>query len=240
MTATTRPPDPVVLITGSTGGTGRIVARTFADDGWRVALSGSDEARLTELASDLGLGAGRWAPAVGDLRDADAARRAVVQATSHVGRIDAVVHLVGGWAGSTPVAELDPADIVAMLDQHLWTIFHVAQAVLPGMVERGWGRLVGVTVPFVATPNAKGAPYAIGKAAEETLLRTIARETADTGVTANLVVVKKIDADHAREQDPSPKNAAWTTPEEIAAAMRFLCTDEAAAINGARVPLDGR
>ena len=82
-------------------------------------------------------------------------------------------------------------------------------------------------------PGGPGAAYAIAKAAEETLLRTIAREVASTGVTANLVVVRKIDANHARETEPSPKNAAWTTPEEIAATMRFPCSDAAAAINGA-------
>ena len=104
-----------------------------------------------------------------------------------------------------------------MLDQHLWSTFHVARAVLPGMLERGWGRIVAVTVPFVANPAPKGAAYAVSKAADKTLIRTIAREVADTGVTANLVIVRKIDVDHERETAPSPKNASWTTPDEIAA-----------------------
>jgi NAD(P)-dependent dehydrogenase (short-subunit alcohol dehydrogenase family) len=59
-------------------------------------------------------------------------------------------------------------------------------------------------------------------------------------VTANLVAVKKIDATHERENAPSSKNAGWTTPEEIAAVIRQLCSDEADPINGARIPLDGR
>ena len=59
-------------------------------------------------------------------------------------------------------------------------------------------------------------------------------------MTANVLIVKKVDPDHARETDPTPRNAAWTTPEELAAAMRFLCSDAAAALNGARIPLDGR
>ena len=80
----------------------------------------------------------------------------------------------------------------------------------------------------------------MAKAAEETLIRTIAREVATTGVTANLVVVKAIDIEHARETDPSPKNASWSTPEEVAATIRFLCSDGAASVNGARIPLDGR
>ena len=127
-----------------------------------------------------------------------------------------------------------------MLDQHLWTTLHVVQAAVPGMVARGWGRVIAVSTPYAANPLGKGAAYAISKGAEETLLRALAREVAADGVTANLVVVKRIDVDHEREREPSPQNATWTTPEEIATVMRFLCTDEAAAITGARIPLDGR
>jgi NAD(P)-dependent dehydrogenase (short-subunit alcohol dehydrogenase family) len=59
-------------------------------------------------------------------------------------------------------------------------------------------------------------------------------------VEANLLAVRTIDAEHAREREPSPKNASWTTPEELAASIVFLCSDEAAAINGARIQLHGR
>jgi NAD(P)-dependent dehydrogenase (short-subunit alcohol dehydrogenase family) len=125
--------------------------------------------------------------------------------------------------------------MTGMLDQHLWTTFHVTQAIVPGMVERGWGRVLAVTSPVASEPPAKMASYAVGKAAEEVLLRTLARETADTGVTVNLVVVRTIDVAGARSEDP--KKASWTTPGEIAATLRFLASDEAAAITGARIPL---
>lgn len=237
MTATA---DRVVLITGVTGGLGRVVAATFAADGARLGLVGTDRDRLTAVATDLGLAADRWIPAVADLADPQATRAAVDSVIERFGRVDVVLHLVGGWAGGTPVVDLDLEEVRGMLEQHLWTTLHVLQAAVPGMVERGWGRIVAVTTAFAANPAAKGASYAIAKAAEETLVRALAREVGSGGVTANLVVVKKIDTEHERESAPSPKNAAWTTPEEIAAVMRFLCTDEAAALNGARIPLDGR
>lgn len=63
---------------------------------------------------------------------------------------------------------------------------------------------------------------------------------ANTGVTVNQVAVRTIDLEHEREREPTPRNAAWVTPEEIAAVMLFLASDEAAAINGARIPLNGR
>lgn len=234
------PTDPVILITGATGRLGRVVAATFAADGARLGLVGTDPGRLATMAAELALADARWAPGTGDLTTADGARTAVATVVERFGRIDGWFHLVGGWSGGTPIVELDADEIRAMLDQHLWSTFHVAQAVVPGMIERGWGRIVGVTVPFVAAPAANGAAYAVAKAAEETLIRTLAREVAGTGVTANLVVVRKIDAEHEREIAPAPKNAAWTTPEEIAAAMRSLWSDDAVAINGARIPLDGR
>jgi NAD(P)-dependent dehydrogenase (short-subunit alcohol dehydrogenase family) len=232
--------DRVALITGATGPLGRVVAAAFAEDGARLGLAGSDPDRLQSLATDLQLPEGLWVPAVGDLRDPDATRAAVEAVVARFGRVDILLHLVGGWAGGTAVVDLDLDEVRTMLDQHLWTTIHAVRAVLPGMVERGWGRIVAVSTPFAADPGAKGASYAIAKAAEETLLRSVAREVSSTGVTANLVVVKKIDADHARESEPSPKNAAWTTPEEIASTMRVLCSDAAAAINGARIPLHGR
>ena len=127
-----------------------------------------------------------------------------------------------------------------MLDQHLWTTFHLAQAVVPGMVSRGFGRVVGVSSPFAANPGPRGAAYAVAKAAEEVVLRSVAREVGGSGVTANVVIVRAIDTKHERETARSPRNAAWTTPEELADTLAFLASPAAAAVNGARVTLDGR
>jgi NAD(P)-dependent dehydrogenase (short-subunit alcohol dehydrogenase family) len=231
--------DRVAVVTGATGPLGRALATTFAAEGCRLGLIGTDEDRLTALAAELGLDAASWVAGVGDLRRADEARAAVEAVTARFGRVDALLHAVGGYAGGTPVARLDPAEIQSMLDQHLWTTLNAIQAVLPGMVERGWGRIVAVSTPVAANPVAKMSPYSVAKAAEDALIRAVAKEAAGTGVTANVVLVKKIDSDHERETAPSPKNAGWTTPEEIAAVMRQLCTDDAAPINGARIPLDG-
>lgn len=230
--------DLVVLITGATGELGRVTAGTFAEAGARLALAGTDEGHLRDLAGELRLDGDRWMPVVADLRVRDATRDALAATADVFGPIEIVVHLVGGYSGGTSIAELDPADIEGMLDQHLWTTLNVTQTVVPGMIERGWGRVMAVSAPVAAEPTAKAAPYAIGKGAEEALLRTLARETANTGVTVNLVIVKAID--EARVRTTDPKKASWTTPEEIAAVFRFLATDDAAAVTGARIPLFGR
>jgi NAD(P)-dependent dehydrogenase (short-subunit alcohol dehydrogenase family) len=232
------PADRVVLITGATGRLGRAAARSFGADGARLALVGTDEGRLQDVAAEASLHEDRWMPVVVDLRDRAATLAALGSAETSLGRFDVLLHLVGGWAGGTPITELDPPEMAGMLDQHLWTTFHVTQAVVPGMVDRGWGRVLAVSAPAAADPATKTGPYAVGKAAEEALLRTLARETASSGVTVNLVVVKAIDIDGVRLTDP--KKSSWTTPEEIVATFRFLASDDAAAISGARIPLYGR
>jgi NAD(P)-dependent dehydrogenase (short-subunit alcohol dehydrogenase family) len=230
--------DRVVLVTGATGGLGRVVARTFADDGARLVLTGRDDERLRTLGSELGIADDAWMPVVVDLRDREATRTALNATEAVLGTIDVVAHLVGGSAPGAPVPEIDPAAVASMLDQHLWTTLNVTQAVVPGMVARGWGRVMAVTVPVASEPVAKLAPYAAGKAAQEVVLRTLAKESANSGVTVNLVVVRAIDL--AGERLADPKKSSWTSPEEIAATLRFLASDEAAAVNGARIPLFGR
>ena len=232
--------DRVALITGAAGALGRATARAFASDGWRLGLIGRDSTRLASVAADAEIGDERWVSATADLRQPDQVAPAVDLVQRRWGRIDALLHLIGGSIPGSPVAELDPSDLGFMLDQHLWSTMHVVRAVVPGMVERGWGRIVAVTSSTTISAPAKASAYATSKIAQETLLRVLAKEVAATGVTVNVVAVRQIDVDHLREREPSPKNAAWATPEEIVGTFRFLCSDEAAAVNGARIPLDGR
>jgi NAD(P)-dependent dehydrogenase (short-subunit alcohol dehydrogenase family) len=231
---------PVVLITGATGPAGRAAAARLVRDGARLALMGRDRGRLEAVGTELGLKPGDWLPVVGRLVEPDGARAAAAAVEARFGRIDVLVHLVGGWVGGTPVVGLDHDEVRLMLEQHLWTTLNVSQAVVPGMIARGFGRVLAVSSPFAANPGAKGASYAIGKAAEEVIVRSLAHEIAGTGVTANLVVVRTIDTAHERETAPTPRNASWTTPEELAEVLAFLASPAAAAVNGARLSLDGR
>lgn len=232
--------DRVAFIAGATGGLGRAVASALADDGLRLGLGGTDGGRLATVAADLRLADDRWVPAVGDVGSATGAQRAAQAVTDRFGRIDVLVHAVGGFEAGTPLADVPADTIQAMLDQHLWSTIHLVQAIVPGMVERGWGRVVAVATAAAVTAPAGSGPYAAAKGAQEILLRSLAKEVVGHGVTVNLVGVKAIDEHRERERAPSPKNAGWTTPEEIAETIRYLCSDAAAPINGARIPLDGR
>lgn len=232
--------DRVVAIPGATGAAGRAAATAFAGAGCKVGLIGTDAARLTSLAADLDLADGRWHGAAGDVTKADDVRRVVTEISEALGPVDVLVHVVGGWLGGIPAVELDQADVATSFDQHVFSTLHMVQAVVPGMQERGWGRVFAISQPLATEPGPRGGGYLMAKAAQEVMLRSLARDMAGTGVTANLLIVKTIDKDHERDREPTAKNAQWTTPEEIAAAMVMLCGDAAATINGGRIVLFGR
>jgi NAD(P)-dependent dehydrogenase (short-subunit alcohol dehydrogenase family) len=227
------------IITGATGGLGRVVTRRLAESGAQLVLSGSNTAKLDALASELSLADGCWLPVAADLTEAAAAQRLLDAALAKFGRVDILLHFVGGWMGGKPVTQVPAADVSTMLQQHLWTTFYLAQAFCPHLAANGWGRIVVVSSPSAGTPPANGLPYAVGKSAQEALIATLAEELKGTGVTANVLRVRAIDLKHERESQPSARNASWTTPEEIAEAVLYLCSDAAGVINGARIPLYG-
>jgi NAD(P)-dependent dehydrogenase (short-subunit alcohol dehydrogenase family) len=229
----------VVVITGATGGLGRVVTRSLAAQSARLVLLGRRAERLEQLAREIGLTEGCYLAQSVNLSDPEAVETVAQTVVSKFGKIDALLHLVGGWSGGKSVVEVDPGEVSDMLQQHVWTTFHMAQAFVPHLIVNNWGRFIVVSSPFAASPRAKGAPYAMGKAAQEALMLTLAQELKGTGVTSNILLVKTIDVDHARENVPSAKNAYWTTPEEISNAILYLCSDEARMVNGARLPLYG-
>ncbi len=227
----------VAVITGAAGVLGRIVTKHLAERGTRLTLLGTNVDRLNELVRELNLPDDRVLTMAADLGNADATKAATEAVIKKFGRAEILLHFVGGWAGGTAVAEVAASVVNDMLQQHLWTTFNAAQAFVPALVANGWGRLIVISSSSAATPPAKGLPYTVGKAAQEALMLTLAEELKDTGVTANVLRVRAIDSKHERDQTRTPKNASWTTPEEIAATISYLCSDVAGVINGARIPL---
>jgi len=229
----------VCVITGATGGLGSVVTRQFADQGAQLALLSTNYQKLKTLSETLNLSAeSSWFGAY-DLLRADAARQAAQDVLQRFGRVDVLVHTVGGWVGGKPLVETPTEDLFNMIEQHVWSTFHTAQAFIPHMTAGGWGRFVVISTPQAVQPSAKTAPYAAAKAALEALTLSLAQDLKGSGVTANIVQVKTIDSEHQRDQAPTPANAGWSTPEEIAAAILYLCSPEGGRLNSARLPLFG-
>jgi len=229
----------VVVVSGASGGLGQVVARSMAEQGARLVLLGRKVDKLEDLARNLKLVDDRYLALGVDLDDLESTKNMAAASIRKFGKVDILLQLVGGWTGGNSLMDVNPDDVAHMLQQHLWTTFHLTRAFVPNFIKNGWGRVIVVSSPFAANPRPNGGPYAIGKAAQETLMLTLAQELKGTGVTANIITVKTIDVKHARDNDPSPKNASWTTPVEISDAISYLVSDAASMVNGARLPLYG-
>jgi len=231
--------DRVVVIPGATGGLGRVVSAYFSAQGALLALIGRDAAKLVQIAADLNVPPERILTHTADLVIASEADKAAETVINRFGRAEVVINLIGGWTGGISVEAGIVQDLTSMLQQHLWSTLYLAQAFIPHLRANRWGRFIIVSSPYALHPKSGGAAYAIAKSAQETLILALAQELKGSGVTANIIQVQTIDVEHERDNKPASRNASWTTPEEIAAAILYLCSDEAQMINGARIPLYG-
>ncbi len=227
------------VLSGAGGELGTVLARGLAAQGMNLALLGRSSEKLEASRAALALPDTRVLARRVDLSDPADAGSAAAAVAAKFARVDALLHLVGGWTGGKTLLEADPADLQSMLGQHVWTSFHAVRAFLPHLLANGWGRVIMITSPFAARPNAKGGPYAIAKAGQEALMLTLSQELRGTGVTANLLQARSIDDKREKLSAPSPANASWTTPEELSAAVLYLLSEEAGTINGAKLPLFG-
>jgi len=215
----------VILITGATGALGSIVTHEFAKTQASLALTSRSREKLEHLAADV--------------TQAEDVENLAATAAGRFGRIDVLLNIAGGWSGGKPVGETAVEDWDRMLALNLRSAFLLSRAVLPGMLEAGWGRIVHVASKTAVEPRAKQAAYAVSKMGLITLTEVIAAEVKGSGVTANVILPSIIDTRDNRKFMPKADPAKWVKSEDIAATMRFLCSNDAAAINGARVPIYG-
>jgi len=229
----------VAVIAGATGGLGKIVTQELAQQGARLVLLGRSQDKLESLVDELGLADGEPMLFAGSLHQLGTLNETAKTVMDTYGRIDLLLNLVGGWTGGQSLEEVPANAVQNMIDQHLWTTFYLTQAFIPSLKQGSSGRVIVVSSPTATQPGAKTAPYAIGKAAQEALMLTLAKELEGSGATANVIQVKAIDTAHRRESDTTGKYADWTTPEEISAAILYLCSEQARMINGVRIPITG-
>lgn len=231
----------VAVITGATGELGPVVSKRFFAAGANLALIARHQHELEELAHSLGDAEDRLLLLPTDLSDEQAVQQAAEAIRQKFGRADMLLNIAGGFVPGKPLAEVTHEALERLLTLNFRTAFNASRALVPGMMERGWGRVIAVSTPVAQQPFAQMLAYAVSKAALEALIFAMAAEGKSKGVTANLVMVRNLDTPKGRAEAPPRANfATWTKPAEVAETMLYLCSDEAGAINGARIPLYGR
>lgn len=229
--------DRVVAIAGVGGGLGPLVARRLAEAGATVAGTDRSEEALAALAAELGLPAERWDGRRVDLLDEEATRGWCAALVERFGRVDGLVHLVGGWRGGQPLHQAPLADWDLLHDLLVRTVQHTTRAFHDQIAAASHGRFVLVSAKQAQAPSNTSAAYAAGKAAAEAWTLALADGFAPGGATANIIVVEAILTPRMREESPEKEFPTFTPAEDIAEAIAFLCSDAAGKMNGQRFPL---
>lgn len=232
----------VALVTGATGGIGAAIARTLHAQGAVVALSGTREAVLAELAAELGERA-HACPA--DLRDPAAADRLVATAEA-IGPLHILVNNAG-FTKDMLALRMKDEDWQSVLDVDLSAPFRLTRAALKGMLRRRAGRIVQISSVVGATGNPGQANYAAAKAGLVGMSKALAQEVGSRGVTVNVVAPGFIETpmtDALNEQQRGKLIEAiplgrMGQPADVAAAVAYLASDEAAWITGATLHVNG-
>jgi 3-oxoacyl-[acyl-carrier protein] reductase len=235
----------VGLVLGASKGIGRAVATALAAEGARVAIASRSAEGLAAVAAEIGA-----IPFVHDNAQLDAIPTLVRGVTEALGPIEILVTNTGGPpAGPDPLAH----------PREQWELAHrtlvlapveLVGAVMPGMRERGWGRIVNIASWTVREPSPVLTLSNSHRAAAFAAFKTIARNVAGSGVTVNSVLPGRIATDRQYELSGSRERAEETartevpagrlgTPQELAATVAFLCSDQAGYITGSGLLVDG-
>jgi NAD(P)-dependent dehydrogenase (short-subunit alcohol dehydrogenase family) len=239
----------VALVTGGVRGLGRTMATALAEAGAEVAVTARNQASAETAATDLAAATGRrcrgYATDVTQLADVERLAHAV---EADFGRIDILINNAGtNIRGS--IEQLTEADWDAVVDTNLKGPFLCARAIGPGMVKRGWGRVINLGSVLGVIALAGRAPYASSKAGIINLTRVLALEWAGTGVTANAICPGAFGTEMNRQLLDDPVKyqefvkripmGRWGEPEELGGAAVFLASDAASYVTGSALFVDG-
>lgn len=248
------------LVTGSTSGIGLGIARALAGQGCKLTLNGfGDTARIDDLCAELTESCGVevvYCPA--DMRDPSQITAMISEASERCGGLDILINNAGIQHVS-PIESFPPEkwdDIIAV---NLSAVFHSMRVALPGMVEAGWGRVVNIASAHALVASPFKCAYVAAKHGVAGLTKTAALEMAEKGVTINAVAPGYVETPLVKGQITDTARARGITEEEVvrnvmllaqptkklitveqvADLVVFLCKQEASAITGAVMSIDG-
>jgi NAD(P)-dependent dehydrogenase (short-subunit alcohol dehydrogenase family) len=220
------------LITGASGALGDAVVEAFLSRGATVVGVARSMRKTGRRERFHGVEA--------DLTKPEGARAAASAAIREASKIDILVHVMGAFAGGQPVPATDDATWEKMISLNLSAAFFMVRAVLPVMIEARYGRIVAVGSRAGVEAAANLSAYNVSKAGLNTLIRTVALEAREHGITANVVLPSTIDTPANRQAMPSADFSRWVQPASIAEQIAWLSSEEAGDISGALIPIYGR
>jgi 3-oxoacyl-[acyl-carrier protein] reductase len=231
----------VALVTGASKGLGFGVARALAAEGVRVAVSSRSEERIRRAAEEIGA-----SPFVHDAADVDGARRLVTRVQGELGSLDILVANSGGPPASPDALSFSGEEWRKAYEMLTLGQLELIRAALPGMRQRGWGRVLSLSSSVVREPSPVLVLSSTHRSALLAALKTISQQVAGDGVTINTLLPGLIATDRIRElgSDTPERTAAIPAGrigrvEEFAAAAAFLCSQPAAYITGTTLLVDG-
>ena len=222
----------VALVTGANGGLGSYVTEALLDAGAsvvgvsrKIQQSDFNSSSFTALPAEISTAAG--------------AQGMVDSVVTRFGRLDVVVHTVGAFAGGQSIAETDDATFERMFELNLNSTFYLLRAVLPVMRKTGNGRIIAIGSRAALEPGVGVGVYSASKAAMVSLIRTVALENKDAGITANVILPGTMDTPANRKAIPNADVSKWVQPANVASLITWLAGDAGKDVNGAVIPVYG-
>jgi len=223
----------VVLITGANGGLGSFVTEGFL-------AAGATVVGVARTIQQSALIHSKFVPLSADLTQREPVHSMVGTVISRFNRIDILVHVMGGFAGGELVEDTDDAIWDKMMNLNVRSAFNVLRAVIPPMRKARKGRIVAIGARSAVEPKAYLSAYCASKAALVSLLRTVALEVKDDGITANMILPGTMDTQANRAESPTADTSKWVQPSKVANLALWLASDEASQMSGALLPVYGQ
>jgi NAD(P)-dependent dehydrogenase (short-subunit alcohol dehydrogenase family) len=222
--------DKVIFITGAKGGLGTFVTQRFLATGATVVGASLHISKADFRETN-------FVPVSGDFTKDAEVRAAVDSVVKRFRRLDVVVQVMGGFAGGTTVADTDDATWEKMRDLNLTSAFYLLRAAIPHLRKSPSGRIIAIGSLTATEAHAGLGAYVTFKAALTMLIRTVALENKDAGVTANVVLPGTMDTPVNRKAMPDADFSKWVQPSAVADLLLWLADERAAQITGTVIPI---
>ena len=229
-------PQPIVVITGAAGALGRAVAADFRERGARLMLVDVDAGALRSVFAGHG---NDQVLVATDLTDSVASGRALATVFAEHGAAAVLCNIAGGFDAGSPVHETAAEVWRRMQDLNVATLVNACKATVPEMIAARHGKIVNVAAASAMSGKPGMCAYCAAKSAVARLTESMAAELRTSGINVNAVAPSIIDTPANRAAMPDADPGNWVSPKSLAAVIRFLASEDAAAIHGAVIPVVG-